>query len=392
MVDEIAVPVLDQGTGKELTQVVPGKEVVKTMSESTEIFQLMEARDEEQMLKEVMGVFSKEYVYDIPFLGGNTNKCSTPGCPKAGKQNHTHVRGLSWSGIKEARRIFKAIDTREVSKPIIVEHDNLQYYECKVTAVDLRTGNVTTTYKRHPLQKKRKDGSLMEDPYAFEVVQSKAKRNAISELLPQPLVRGWIGDWVAGKKDFDPKRALDLEEGEGFTVEKETKRKGSKANPTFDQQQRFSKKDSPKAKLPKTVLDKLLAVLKDFEAKGGLKAEESTRQYCAHFKVTDPAYISVDQANKIMDAVNARIAKIKADKKEHEKGADGPGSEDIPVRSKAQNIQLIKDKLTELGWDLKDPKLVASLLKPFGLASVADIQRADDVLVQQILDKVSETE
>ncbi len=397
MSKDIKVPMLKKNQDqlkeldKELSQVSPGQEGMKTATESTEIFQLMEARDEDQMLQEVMGVFSKEYVYDIPFKGGSISTCSTPGCQLAKrKENHTHVRGLSWSGIKEARRIFKAIDTREVSKPIIVEHDGKQYYECKVTAVDLRTGNVTTTYKRHPLMKKRKDGSLMEDPYAFEVVQSKAKRNAISELLPQPLVRGWIGDWVAGKKDFDPKRAVDLKEGEGFEVEKE-----SKGRPPFNSRYRTASESPPpgaqlkkEPRLAKTLLDKVNATLKEFEAKGGIKAQEANKQYCAHFKVNNLCYLTTDQANKIIKALNARISKLEKEipgtdvvDDQQDKSAD--------KKTKAQNIQSIKNKLEELGWDLKDPKMVASLLKPYGLDAFEDIDKADDILVKEILDKVS---
>ena len=373
--NSIDVPVVkknDQNTG--LLQLEPGQEGMKTVTESTQIFQLMESRDEQQMLEEVMGVFSKEYVYDIAFKGGNTSKCSTPDCYMANKKNHTHVRGLSWSGVKEARRIFKAIDTREVSKPIIIEHDGKQFYECKVTAVDLRTGNVTTTYKRHPLKKQRKDGSFMEDPYAFEVVQSKAKRNAISELLPQPLVRGWIGDWVNGKKNFDPARVTDLKEGVSYEVKKDAKASTSSTS-----------KPKEEPRLPKAVLDKLNSVLRDFEEKGGLKTGESIKQYCSHFKVKNLAYISVDQANKIIKAVNARIAQI---------AAQVPGTQDVESpdsNTKAENIQLIKDKLIDLGWDLKDPKMVSSLLKQHGLDSLDDLEKADEILVKEILDKVAGT-
>ncbi len=368
--EQISIPKVKSPDGgdKELFPVTPGQEGMKTATESSEIFQLMESRDEEQMLQEIMGVFSQEYVYDIPFKGGSISQCSTPGCQLAKQKTpHTHVRGLSWSGIKEARRIFKGIDTREVSKPTLIDHDSRQYYECKVTAVDLRTGNVTTTYKRHPLMKKRRDGSLMEDEFAFEIIQSKAKRNAISELLPQPLVRAWIGDWVSGKKDFDPKRAVELKEGESFTVEKESRAQSS-----------FRDKTKEEPRLPKPVLDKLNSVLKEFEAKGGLKILESTKQYCRHFKVDNIAYISVDQANKVMKAVTARIDKLQS---------EAPKTDD--TRTKAQNIQAIKDKLTELGWDLKDTKLAASLLKPYGLDALEDLDRADDILVQEILDKVT---
>ncbi|MBA7684245.1 hypothetical protein ES703_92636 [subsurface metagenome] len=119
-------------------------------------------------------------------------------------------------------------------------------------------------------------------------------------------------------------------------------------------------------------------MLKDFEAKGGLKILESTKQYCRHFKVDNIAYISVDQANKVMKAVTARIDKLES---------EAPKTDN--TRTKAQNIQAIKDKLTELGWDLKDTKLAASLLKPYGLDALEDLDRADDILVQEILDKVT---
>ncbi len=390
---EISVPVLKTPDDKnELAQVLPREQAMKTISESTEIFQLMESRDEDQMMKEVMGVFSKEYVYDIPFKGGNSSKCSTPGCGFANKTNHTHVRGLSWSGVKEARRIFKAIDTREVSKPVIINHDGKQFYECKVTAVDLRTGNVTTTYKRHPLMKARRDGSLMEDPYAFEVVQSKAKRNAISELLPQPLVRGWIGDWVKGKKDFDPQRAVDLKEGEDYQVQEESKKRA----PSKTRHQTKSENNTSRAKLKeephlaKILLDKVNATLKEFEIKGDITAQEATKQYCAHFKIKYLYYLTTDQANQIIKALNARIANIASSTNEEAKDQTPDSTDTLPTsKTKAQNIQAIKDKLVELGWDLEDPKLVSSLLKAYGLASLEDLDKADDILVEEILDKVA---
>ena len=214
---------LPQEEEKEKVLPEAGKEAMRVATDSTEIFQLMEARDEVQMMQEIMGVYSKEYVYDIPFKGeGGLIKCDSPKCPlAASKTKHTHVRGLSWSGIKEARRIFKAIDSSRLTKPELVEEDGKKYYECSGTVVDLRTGNSTTVFKRHPLLKKLRSGKFIKDEFAYEIAQSKCKRNGIAELLPQPLVRAWITDWLQGKKDFDPHRVLEMKEGQDYKVGKE---------------------------------------------------------------------------------------------------------------------------------------------------------------------------
>jgi len=80
------------------------------------------------------------------------------------------------------------------------------YYECKARSLDRITGSATEVIYRQAKVIKRRDGSHWENPHAFMICQSKAKRNAIAELLPQALIRGWMNDYEA-TKTFDGKRA-----------------------------------------------------------------------------------------------------------------------------------------------------------------------------------------
>lgn len=349
-----------------------GKEAMRVTTDSAEIFQLMETRDEQQMLQEIMGVYAKEYVYDIPFRGGTVSKCDTPNCPlmKAGTA-HTHVRGLSWSGIKEARRIFKGIDTREVSKPAMVEVDGKKFYESSATAVDLRTGNCTTVFKRQSLLKKKKSGEFIEDEFAYEIVQSKAKRNAIAELLPQPLVRGWIQDWITGKKDFDPKRVVDLQKGEDFSVEDEE----TKGN------------EPQRAKTASAAqLNKIYADFRAIEKLGGRTFDASLVEWKKYFGLDTFKKLTISQTSKLIKTNLQNIANLK---KATTKTKKDEQTEQLgPDKDKAEKIQAIKDAITELGWDLEDPLSFSSLFSPYGLSSLSDLDKADEATLDAILNDV----
>jgi len=351
-----------------------GKEAMRVATDSAEIFQLMETRDEQQMLQEIMGVYAKEYVYDIPFKGGTVSKCDTPNCPlmKAGTA-HTHVRGLSWSGIKEARRIFKGIDTREVSKPAVVDQDGKKFYESSATAVDLRTGNCTTVFKRQPFLKKKRTGEYIEDEFAYEIVQSKAKRNAIAELLPQPLVRGWIQDWIKGKKDFDPKRVVDLKVGE-YTVEPEENKEGK---------QKLT--GAKTASGPQ--LNKIYADFREIEKLGGRSFDASLTEWKKYFGLDSFKKLTLLQASTLIKRNVENIAKLKKATSEKESPSED-AEQRAPDENKAKKIQAIKDAILELGWNLEDPVVVGTLLPPYGLSSLADLEKADDATLDAILNDV----
>lgn len=199
----VTVPGLGGIGGAALEQ---GKTAMRTHGDNAEVFLLMNSRDEAQIMRELTGVFSKEYVYAIPFKNADGST--------------THAEGLSWAGIKEARRLYGGIDVDIIEGPDLHgdPNDNSSFYTCKARAKDLRTGNATTAAYRQKLWGKKRGGGFYQIEFAYEFAQSKAKRNAIAELLPQPLVKAWISDFKAGKEDFDPTRVKELEEGKDFTV------------------------------------------------------------------------------------------------------------------------------------------------------------------------------
>lgn len=195
----VSVPSIAGMAGTALEQ---GKAAMRTHGDNAEVFMLMNSRDENQIMRELMGHFSEEYVYDIPFRNSDGTT--------------THARGLSWSGIKEARRLYGGIDVDIIEGPTLHgdPSDESSFYTCKARAKDLKTGNATTAAYRQKLWGKRKGGGVYQIEFAFEFAQSKAKRNAIAELLPQPLVKAWINDYVEGKPSFDPHRVIELQEGD----------------------------------------------------------------------------------------------------------------------------------------------------------------------------------
>lgn len=204
----VMVPSLGGLAGSALEQ---GKGAMLTHGDSAEVFLLMNQRDEDQIMRELMGHFSKEYVYDIPF---NNSDGTT-----------THAKGLSWAGIKEARRLYGGIDVDIIEGPDLHgdPSDANSFYTCKARAKDLKSGNATTAAYRQKLWGKRKGGGVYQIEFAYEFAQSKAKRNAIAELLPQPLVKAWIDDFSKGRESFDPRRVLELKEGEDFKVNDSSK-------------------------------------------------------------------------------------------------------------------------------------------------------------------------
>lgn len=346
------------------------KEAMRTFTDSAEIFQLMESRDEGQMMQAVLGVYSKEYVYDIPFKGeGGREQCDTPNCSLATRKiKHTHVRGLSWSGIKEARRIFQGIDTQQVSKPQVVDQDGLKLWECSATAIDLRTGNSTTVHKRQSFLKKTK-GGLIEDPFAYEIVQSKAKRNAIAELLPQPLVRAWIKDWTAGKKDFDIKHAVNLEKGRDYKVNDDTKTV-TKGTP--------EPKGLPEHHKPTELqFRKVYAQWHEIEQKGGESFADAREGAKKSLNVKSLNDITRQQLSEIIDGNVKYLAKLTAKKESQPEVAKEP--EDVKDK-----VKLIKDTLIELGWFPGDLALTA-MLKTHSVSSLDELDKASSETLDAIL-------
>jgi len=189
-----------------------GKAAVTTFTDRAQAFMIMDARDDIQIINALQNQFSEEYIYDIPYRNyyGKCN-CGVVKDAEGKPEKHDHVRGLSVTGIREGCRLYGAIQC-QIGRPELIEENNVQYYETWAEATDLRTGISEKKWYRVPLVKALKSGKTKDDPFAYQICQSKAERNAKSVLLPQELIRAWLQDHESGKKGLNPAPAKALRE------------------------------------------------------------------------------------------------------------------------------------------------------------------------------------
>ncbi|KKK49417.1 hypothetical protein LCGC14_3135280, partial [marine sediment metagenome] len=149
-----------------------------------EVYLNFEQRDESAIILEhVSGAAPGQFVY--------TFKINTADGPR-------NIYGTSWEGTKELKRWYRYIDANVVTEE--TERRGEPGILATATAIDRYTGNRTQSIKFVPYVGTRANNSRFENLFAEEVAQSKAKRNAINELLPQWLLRALI---VAHKKGIE---------------------------------------------------------------------------------------------------------------------------------------------------------------------------------------------
>ena len=136
--------------------------------EPQDVYQLMDHRDEAQILAALEGRYLDEFVYEMD-SGGRP------------------IVGLSWIGIQEASRAYGGIQCR-----ILEEQEKETHVVVTVEAKDIKTGSVRVGRSRQALLRRLPSGQLQIDPFADVKAISKAQRNAIRQLLPQALLKQWI--------------------------------------------------------------------------------------------------------------------------------------------------------------------------------------------------------
>ncbi len=114
------------------------------------------------------------------------------------------VTGLSIVGVKEVVRWFnenKGLGLR-INDDLKWEVRTLngeEYFIAIVSAVD-NTGQRWYGAAMQPLMIKTRDGRSLLDPFALPKAISKAQRNALRALLPEPLIQELINRWVGEGK------------------------------------------------------------------------------------------------------------------------------------------------------------------------------------------------
>ncbi len=134
-------------------------------------YELMERKDDEQILAELQGRFLDEYVYEFP-------------------QDGKTVTGLSWIGTKEASREYGGIQVPLEKLRIVEEND--KSITVALESRDIFTGTSRIGVKRQPKMIRMRDGSVKENPFYLEQAVSKAQRNAINAVIPYTFVKAWI--------------------------------------------------------------------------------------------------------------------------------------------------------------------------------------------------------
>jgi hypothetical protein len=114
----------------------------------------------------------------------------------------TEVCGVGINGILELRQHWGGIEVK-VIEVRAEKHNGMDGYRADVEAVDIFTGNRTQQSYWEAGAKKKKDGSYFQNPYAYLTAQSKAKRNAIRDLLPQSPLKRIAELAKKGKTAFD---------------------------------------------------------------------------------------------------------------------------------------------------------------------------------------------
>ena len=146
----------------------PPKTKESAEEEPQDVYQLMDQRDEAQIVATLEGMYLDEFVYEMD-SGGRP------------------IVGLSWIGIQEASRAYGGIQCR-----ILEEQETETHVVVTVEAKDIKTGSVRVGRSRQALMRRLPSGQLQIDSFADVKAVSKAQRNAIRQLLPQALLKQWI--------------------------------------------------------------------------------------------------------------------------------------------------------------------------------------------------------
>jgi len=163
---------------KEKKDSAPKKSGTIIPANEADSFQLMERRDEEQIVAALEGKYLDEFVYSFP---------------QGGKM----VEGLSWVGIQEASRAYGGIQC-PIEKVKIDETD--KEIVVMLEAIDTQTNSSAIGVSSQTKVMSTRSGPIV-DTFARQKAVAKAQRNAKRQLLPQTLLKQWIEKHRAAKSN-----------------------------------------------------------------------------------------------------------------------------------------------------------------------------------------------
>ena len=147
----------------------------KILRDKSEAHDIMNIKDDQQVLAEIQGQFLEEFVYNFKTKGGE-------------------VTGLSWAGTKEIARRQGNISIENID---ISETDNT--FRVLAKAKDI-TRNVTMFGVAEQSKKlKLKTGVEIEDLHSLSKCVSRSQRNAIRALIPEMFIKEMIKQFLKDK-------------------------------------------------------------------------------------------------------------------------------------------------------------------------------------------------
>ena len=154
-------------TKNETTQENPSPE---TTSQAIEAF---EAADEAMIVAELRGQVLEKFCYE--FTGSDGTRC----------------RGLSWAGVKEIKGRWLPVQMESV---YIERFDDEWAAAFKASTDDGKISAIGAATQTRTM--KKRDGSVIPDPFAFPKATSKAQRNAIVSLMKETEKTKFIEAWL----------------------------------------------------------------------------------------------------------------------------------------------------------------------------------------------------
>jgi len=137
-------------------------------------FELMEHKDEDQILAELQGAYLDKFVYSF-------------------KQGSQEVVGISWAGIKEIAYRIGEIDT-------VIE----KYEETEDSYVFIVKATHKGVGSRLGVSQQAKNyGNGKPDPFALQKALSKAQRNAIRGVIPEATLEQYLNKFRKQDKHTD---------------------------------------------------------------------------------------------------------------------------------------------------------------------------------------------
>ena len=141
------------------------------LESKSQAYDLINVRDDQQVLIEIQGGFLDDFVYSFPTSQGK-------------------VTGLSWAGVKEVARQMGSISVEDMDIS-----ETAETYRVKCKAKDLNKDVTMFGVAEQSKKMLLKSGESVDDLHALSKCVSRAQRNAIRSLIPEIMIKTMIKEF-----------------------------------------------------------------------------------------------------------------------------------------------------------------------------------------------------